>query len=311
MDSTAWEGIMRISTNKARGMQERRKAPSAGRNAPARKKAAQKLGKNRLTGRRVLSTLRKTGKIGGILLISAMILYLSVTVYKSERFHLDAVNIYGCKETEPARLEQMVRDNVPGNILQIELSLLQKQLEQEKWIQHVEIRRVLPSSLVLYVNERVPSVILEMSGQLMIADDDGILLDAYAPKYGKLDVPVFKGIVGKNPESYRQYQEENTERVRHALNMLYEIESGSPDYSKKISEVDISDRNNLKIMLVDSTAEIYLGRADYLNRFRALLESDQYQKFKNQNLNIPVVDLRFDNQIIFRGISNVSGSSNN
>ncbi len=302
---------MRISTNKARKMQERRTAPTAGRNTPARKKASRKIGKNRLTGRRVLSTLRTGGKIGGILLISAMILYACIRIYNSETFHLDDVIIYGCKEAESAKLEQVVRDNVPGNILQVELSLLQKQLEQARWIRHVEIRRVLPSSLVLHVEERVPSVILEMSGRLMIADDDGILLDAYAPRYGKLDVPVFKGIVGKDPESYRQYQQENTERIRHALNMLSEIESGSPDYAKKISEVDISDRNNLKIMLVDNTAEIYLGKEDYLNRFRALLESDQYQKFKNQYLNIPVVDLRFDRQIIFRGINSVSGSPNN
>ena len=153
--------------------------------------------------------------------------------------------------------------------------------------------------------------IKEINGQLMIADDEGILLDTYTPKYGKLDVPVFKGIVGRNPESYRQYQEENTARIRHALNMLSEIESGSPDYTKMISEVDISDRNNLKIMLVDNTAEIYLGKKDYLNRFRALLVSDQYQKYKSQNMNIPVVDLRFDDQIIFRGIRNVSGSPSN
>ncbi|MBN2317647.1 MAG: FtsQ-type POTRA domain-containing protein [Acidobacteria bacterium] len=302
---------MRISTKKSRRIQEERSSPSNGRKIPVRKKTSQKIGKNRITGRRVLSAVRMTGKLGGILLIAAMILFVCIYVYNSEKFHLDDVAIYGCKETEPARLEQIVRENVPGNILRIDLGLLQKQLVQEKWIRHVEIRRVLPSGIILYVKERVPSVILEMSGQLMIADDDGILLDAYAPRYGKLDVPVFKGIVGKNTDSYGQYQEENTARIHHALNMLSEIESGSPDYAKMISEVDISDRSNLKIMLVDNTAEIYLGKEDYLNRFRELIDSDEYQKFKSRNISIPVVDLRFDNQIIFRGIRNVSGSPSN
>ena len=299
---------MRISTKKSRSVREERNSPSQGRKPPVRKKAPQKIGKNRFTSRRMLSAAKVLGRLGGALLIAASVLYMSVCVYNSEKFYLNDVAIYGCKETDPAKLEQIVRKNVPGNILKIDLDLLQKELEREKWIRRVEIRRVLPSGLVIYVRERVPSVILEMNGQLMIADDDGILLDVYAPRYGKLDVPVFKGIVGKNMESYRQYQEENAARIHHALDMLSEIGSGSPNYVRKISEVDISDRNNLKIMLVDSTAEIYLGKEDYLSRFRALLNSDEYQKFKNQNMNIPVVDLRFDNQIIFRGISNVSGS---
>jgi cell division septal protein FtsQ len=298
---------MRISTKKSRRIQEERSSPPRGRKSSVRKNAPQKIGKNRFTSRRILSSIKVLGKLGGTLLIAASVLYISVCVYNSEKFYLNDIAIYGCKETDPAKLEQMVRKNVPGNILKVDLGYLQKELEREKWIRRVEIRRVLPSGLVIYVRERIPSVILEMNGQLMIADDDGILLDAYAPRYGKLDVPVFKGIIGKNTESYLQYQEENAARIHHALDMLSEIGSGSPDYLQKISEVDISDRNNLKIMLVDSTAEIYLGKGDYLNRFRALLDSDEYQKFKNQNMNIPVVDLRFDNQIIFRGISNVSG----
>lgn len=299
---------MRISTKKAQRMQEGRNGASTGRKSSARRKTTRRIGKNRITGRRILSTIRLLGKLGGIFLVAASILSIGVCAYNSEKFHLSNVAIHGCKETNPAELEQIIRDNAPGNILKLDLDQLQKRLEQARWIRRVEIRRVLPSGLILFVKERIPSVILEMNGKLMIADDDGVLLDAYAPKYGKLDVPVFKGIVGKNPESYRQYQEENRARIRHALDMLSEIGSESPAYVQKISEVDITDRNNLKIMLVDHTAEIYLGKEDYLKRFRALLHSDQYQRFKNQNVNIPIVDLSYDNQIIFRGISNVSGS---
>ena len=214
---------MRISTNKSRGMQAGKSSPSTGRKNPTRKKAPQKIGKNRFTGRHLLSTVKTAGKLGGIGLIAAIILFICLYTYNSEKFHLEDIAIQGCKKTDPVKLEQTVRENCPGNILQIELGLLQKKLEQEKWIRRVEIRRVLPSSLAIYVRERVPSVILEINGQLMIADDEGILLDTYTPKYGKLDVPVFKGIVGRNPESYRQYQEENTARIRHALNMLSEI----------------------------------------------------------------------------------------
>ena len=140
-----------------------------------------------------------------------------------------------------------------------------------------------------------------MHGELYLADNDGILLDKYNPRYGRLDVPVFRGILGKDFKTYRQYQEENSARIRHAVDMLSEIESGSPAYTRRISEIDISDRNNLKIFLVDDTAEIWLGGEDYLKRFQAFMdEFGYYEKLKKKNIAITEVDLRFEYQIIYR-----------
>ena len=62
-------------------------------------------------------------------------------------------------------------------------------------------------------------------------------------------------------------------RIRQGLVMLSQIESGLPHSTQKISEVDISDPENLKILLVDDTAEVYLGEKDYLKRFSTLMSN--------------------------------------
>ena len=74
-----------------------------------------------------------------------------------------------------------------------------------------------------------------------------------------------------------------------------------PHSTQKISEVDISDPENLKILLVDDTAEVYLGDKDYLKRFRTLMNNlGEYQKLKDQYTEIVSIDLRYDNQIVYR-----------
>jgi hypothetical protein len=114
-------------------------------------------------------------------------------------------------------------------------------------------------------------------------------------------VPVFRGVLGENVESYRQNQEENAARIQQALYMLSELESGSPQYTKGISEVDISDRKNLKIMLLDDTAEVYLGGENYLERFTSFIRNrDEYEKLKDQYEEFASIDLRFEDQIIYR-----------
>jgi cell division protein FtsQ len=96
-------------------------------------------------------------------------------------------------------------------------------------------------------------------------------------------------------------QEENSSKVRVGVQVLAELASGSPDYARAVSEIDLSDPANIKLMLVDDTAEVFLGDRDFLKRFQMLMSSqEQYQELKAQGREIASVDLRFDSQIVFR-----------
>lgn len=290
---------IKTTTNKSRESTKARIVPPPD-NSRAHKKATNKLGKGHIAGRRLIAALKVLGKLGAFVLMIAFMLSVFVYAYTSDKFNLRTITFYGCKEVTPRQLDSIVRQNFPANILRINLRQLRDRLESESWIRRVEIRRVLPSDLIIYVQERKPSVVVELGGELMLADNNGIMLDRYDPKYGQLDVPVFKGVLGGNAEEYRLYQEENSARIRQGLQMLAEIESGSPQETRKISEVDISDRENLTVLLVDDSVEVYLGEKDYWKRFHALMENmQQYQELKNQYTEIESIDLRFDS-IIYR-----------
>jgi cell division septal protein FtsQ len=295
---------MEIKTNRPREAQDARIVPPPDTTRRARRKTTQKIGKNHVAGRRFVSFLKTLGKAFVFFLTAIFMVSAMVYVYNSEKFNLRKVTFYGCRELDQKELEEVIRQNFPRNILRIDLRQLKNRLEKETWARRVEIRRVLPSDLVVYVEERTPSVILEIQGELMMADRDGTVLDRYDPKYGKLDMPVFKGVLGEDAESYRLYQEENAARIHQGLEMLADIESGSPSYARRISEVDISDRKNLKVLLVDDTAEVYLGDKDYLKRFRTLMENlSQYQELKNQYAEFSSIDMRFEGNIIYRPIT--------
>jgi cell division septal protein FtsQ len=266
-----------------------------------RRKATQKLRKSHSAGRFLGSALRFTGKLIAVLAVLGLGTSIFVFAYSSEMFTLRQVTCHGCGHVDPARLENIIRDTFPSHILHINLVKLRTRLEQETWIRRAEIRRRLPGDLILYVVERSPSVILEVDGDLMLADQEGILLDRYDPKYGKLDVPVFKGVLGDSADGYRLYQQENSDRVTLGLKLLSELDRGSPDFARSVSEVDISEKSNLRITLVDDAAEVNIGDRDFLKRFRILMANlPQYRELKTRYEEIASVDLRFDGQIIYR-----------
>ncbi len=275
--------------------------PSTEKSMYLRRKTTQQVRRSYSGGGIVVRGLRALGRLVVLVLVVTFLASIIVYAYTSPQFALRTVTFYGCSHADTQTLESAIRKEFPSHLLRINLKELRQRLEQETWIRKVEIRRVLPSDLVIYVQERTPAVILELHGELMLADQDGVLLDRYDPKYGKLDVPVFKGLLGDTPESYRSFQDENADRVRLGLRMLADLDSGSPDYTRSISEVDLSDKTDARLLLVDDTAEIQLGDRDFLKRFRTLMSNmDMYREVKSQHNDIASVDLRFDGQIIYR-----------
>ncbi len=293
---------MEIRTTKcAKEQREPELAPAPERSMYLRKKATPQIRKSYHVSRLLIKGLKLAGQIGAGMAAVGLLAWIVVYAYSSSRFTLNTITFHGCKHLDCKELEAVIRRDFPAHILQIDLKQLRERIEKETWAKHAEIRRILPSEFVIYIQERIPLVILELRGELMLADEDGILLDKYDARYGKLDVPVFKGILGDKAEGYRQYQEENSERVRLGLRMLAELESGSPEYTRSISEVDLSDKSNVRIMLVDDTAEIQFGERDFLKRFKKLMANmNQYRELKLQYGEFASVDLRFESQIAYR-----------
>jgi len=243
----------------------------------SRKKAAQKLPHNGNLASRLLSVLRILGVLSAVALSVLAVLLAYRYACTSDLLTLRNVTIEGCRHADPAALESIVRRSGP-NMLRIDLTALRSRLEKEPWIRRVELRRILPSSLVIYVQERAPSVIAEVGEELVLLDNEGVILDRYNPNYGKLDVPVFRGLRGDSIEAYETLQQENAERVRLGIRVLTELESGSADYTRAISEIDLSDMRNVKVILVDDTADIFLGDRDFLKRFSGLMANYQENK---------------------------------
>jgi cell division protein FtsQ len=292
--------MMEMRINKQREIQSAQSAPEKPRRA--RKKSVQKVSKGPIASRRIFSALKVIAKTAGVLLIASFMLSIFVYAFTAERFNLKSVSFHGCKQSDPKQLEKIIRRDFPHNLLRIDLQQLKNRLEKDPWIRSAEIRRILPSDLDINIQERTPSAILELNGELMLADKDGTLLDSYDPSYGKLNSPVIKGFLGNNADGYRKNYKENAARLQQVQEMLSEIESGLPSYTQKISEIDIADPNNLKILLVDDFAVVYLGEKDYLKRFRKLMDNlSVYQEVKNQNNNdIASVDLRITGKIVYQ-----------
>ncbi len=289
---------MEIKTGKNKSGADSPAVPVPPDRSTAHKKTVQKFQRSRRMAIRLLAALKGLAMLG----IVALVIVGGISVYRyaflSDLFSLRNIVFQGCRHLNPQDLEAIVRQAQPSNLLEIDLEQLRVRLEQEPWVRRAELRRILPGSLRVYIEERVPSVIAEVGGELELLDRDGVLLDQYQSSYGKFDVPVFRGLCGNDVAGYVEMQKENTARVRLGVAILTELESGSPELARAISEIDLTDPENVRTLLIDDTAEIFLGNRDFLKRFQAFMA--EYDGMKAQFGEIISVDLRFYPQIVYR-----------
>jgi len=63
------------------------------------------------------------------------------------------------------------------------------------WVADVALRRVLPSTIEVFVSERTPIGLCRIKNQLYLVDRTGVVIDEYGPEYAAFDLPIIDGLV--------------------------------------------------------------------------------------------------------------------
>jgi len=87
-------------------------------------------------------------------------------------------------------------------------------------------------------------------------------------------------------------------RMKIYSEMVSELDSGGARYSQDLSEVDLSDLEDVKVRVNDPAGDVlvHLGSSDYLRRYKIYVT--HARAWRQQFQKLESVDLRYDNQII-------------
>jgi cell division protein FtsQ len=108
----------------------------------------------------------------------------------------------------------------------------------------------------------------------------------------KFSFPVIVGMNAGEPLSTR------AARMKIYNQLLRELDADGGHYSQELSEVDISDQDDVKVLANDPAGAvlIHLGSADFLSRYKIYVS--HVQGWRQQFEKLESVDLRYERQII-------------
>ena len=186
------------------------------------------------------------------------------------------------------------------SVVRIPLDERRAQIERISWVESARVERILPGQIRVEITERHPVAFLRTGSELALIDAEGVILDR--PSQGDFRLPVVSGLSDAVPQA------ERASRMRMFLEFQREIETVRGGASEMLSEVDLSNAEDLRAMMVPPAGGkgaapegaqavlVHFGSTDFGPRFLLLL--DNFAQWQAQAGHVSSVDLRFKKQVV-------------
>jgi cell division protein FtsQ len=229
---------------------------------------------------------------------SLMVVYAAYRAFdlvvSASALQVQHISVHGNTRLSAGEVQALVSELRGTSILTANLPTFRKRLLRSAWVADVALRRVLPSTVEVFVSERQPMGICRLGNQVYLVDRSGTLIDEFGPQYADFDLPIIDGLV-RVPSSGAPALDE-----RHAelAGRLIEALAPRADLAKRVSQIDVSNLHDAVVLLDGDSALLHLGEDRFLERLQvyADVETAVHERVPG----IDYVDLRFGERMYVR-----------
>ena len=205
-----------------------------------------------------------------------------------------SIQIMGNSQVTRPELLSVFGSDLGRNIFYIPLRRRRTALEQLPWVEHATVMRLMPDQLRVSIVERTPVAFVRQGNAIGLVDANGVLLHlppaAMAAKH--YSFPVVTGISSRDPLPVR------AARMHLYQQFIHDLDSGGTKVSSQLSEVDISDPEDVWALLPaqGSDIQVHFGDSDFLARYRSYQQ--HLAEWRQQYPHLSSVDMRYENQVV-------------
>ena len=239
---------------------------------------------------------------GGVVLAALGAAAVTVFAVRSYLMHDDRfavasshdIEITGNEHLTRAQLLSVFGADLERNIFKVPLAERRADLERLPWVAHATVMRLLPNRVRISVTERVPVAFVRQGTQIGLVDATGVLLDmpqeaAGDPHYS---FPVLTGLAPTDPLSTR------AARMEIYRKFMAELDSTGEHLTRSLSEVDVSNPEDVKALVASNGADIlvHFGDEEFLNRYREFQQ--HLPEWRQQYPKLASADMRYERQVV-------------
>lgn len=242
--------------------------------------------------RRAAAARRRTA--GGLAVLGGLgfgALLLPGALSTAPFLSVDTISIQGADHISHGEVLALIGPLRGQNILVADLEACRQRLMTSGWVKTATLRRVLPATIEVSVEERKAVGLARFGGYLYLIDREGAVIDEYGFRFVDVDLPIIDGL------SRGTQVEVDEGRSRLAARLIRELDA-EPDLASRVSQIDVRDPYDAVLLLNDGPTLIHLGDERFVERLREYVSLAP--ALRAYVPDIDYVDLRFEQRVFIR-----------
>jgi cell division protein FtsQ len=207
------------------------------------------------------------------------------------------LSIQGTQRLTPEQVARQARVRIGDNILAVNLSLVRKRLLSHPWIAEAEVRREIPSRLIIRIKEQDALALIDL-GQKFLINHQGQIFKAWDPS-DPSNLPVISGLDVSDLTVYgRPQSSEKNGATMHsaAFTAVMQVlqmglQQGSILPNRFVRHIKVDRQIGLTLYAFDTFKAINLGYSDYPGKYHMLENLLSYLKRQPNILDFDRIDL--------------------
>jgi len=192
--------------------------------------------------------LAVNGIVAAALFLSAekTVDYLTTTA----EFGVTKIDLQGVVRASGEEIDARLGRYVERNILDLDLTQIEAEVQSDPWVRRAAVRRVLPGTLHVRVEERTPAALAILGDLPHLVDTTGYVIGP--AQTGTVDnLPVLSGLEGLDDDALRS-------ALVRGVRVLDQLRRASGDFAVKITELDLSRNDRVGVRTADGGPTILL-----------------------------------------------------
>jgi cell division protein FtsQ len=207
------------------------------------------------------------------------------------------ISVHGNVRLSAGEVRALVEGLRGMNILAVDLPAYRRRLRESPWVADVALRRVLPSTVEVFISERQPMGVCRMRSQLYLVDRSGNVIDEFGPQYAEFDLPIIDGLLRPPSSGQPALDERRADLAARVIDAI----APRADLARLVSQIDVSDLHDAVVLLEGDPALLHLGEDRFLARLQAY--ADVAPALRERVRDIDYVDLRFEDRLYVRPVA--------
>lgn len=245
----------------------------------SKKPASKKQINNKITPEQQEKIVRQRNRNKKIIKFSLLFILFVIVILCamfSPLFNIKTIEVDGNKIVTKNEIISLSKIQIEENSFKLSKSKIRKQIKENAYIQDVKITRKLPSTILIEIEEREPAYLLEYAGSYVVIDKQGYMLEI---KTEKISLPIIQGEVTEtsNFAVGNRLCTEDLERLA-VISKIVELAKVNDIYTI-ITGIDISNKENIKLIFETEEKVAYLGDSSNMNTkilmIKSILEKEE------------------------------------